>query len=202
MSKETKTEDRFMRMPEVAKTVGRSRTSIYYDVKEGRFPKPHKIGRRAIAWKESEIQDWIARGGLSNSSDEVSLFVNDCLNTTNNIKADSPGIWRSTKFRVANERVGRSILKGFIDGSQGSLTSSQRRDYQKFARALRINVGGTCMSPLISSDETGADVMSVRWVRYPENARKVLKVLDAVVLVKSEQQELWFRRMNELAGKL
>ena len=64
MSDEMKTEDRFMRMPEVVRTVGRSRTSIHYDVKEGRFPKPHKIGRRAIAWKESEIKDWIASRDL------------------------------------------------------------------------------------------------------------------------------------------
>lgn len=55
--------DRLMRLPEVAATIGRSRTSIYYDVKAGRFPEPLKIGRRAIAWRESDIQKWIVDGG-------------------------------------------------------------------------------------------------------------------------------------------
>lgn len=55
----TSAPDRLMRLPEVMQTIGRSRTSIYYDVKEGRFPEPLKIGRRAIAWRESDIRDWI-----------------------------------------------------------------------------------------------------------------------------------------------
>ena len=48
-----------MRLPEVISTVGRSRTSIYYDVKAGRFPAPLQIGRRAIAWRATDIQNWI-----------------------------------------------------------------------------------------------------------------------------------------------
>lgn len=55
----TSSAERLMRLPEVIQTVGRSRTSIYYDVKEGLFPEPLKIGRRAIAWKESDIRNWI-----------------------------------------------------------------------------------------------------------------------------------------------
>ena len=51
--------DRLMRLPEVMQTIGRSRTSIYYDVKAGRFPEPLQIGRRAIAWRETDIQNWI-----------------------------------------------------------------------------------------------------------------------------------------------
>lgn len=59
--------DRLMRLPEVVNIVQRSRTSIYYDVKAGRFPEPLRIGQRAIAWRESDIQKWIttrAEGGV------------------------------------------------------------------------------------------------------------------------------------------
>lgn len=51
--------DRLMRLSEVVDTIGRSRTSIYYDVKAGRFPEPLRIGQRAIAWRERDIQKWI-----------------------------------------------------------------------------------------------------------------------------------------------
>lgn len=51
--------DRMLRMKEVSAIVGRSRTSIYYDMKDGRFPKPVKIGARSIAWPESVIREWV-----------------------------------------------------------------------------------------------------------------------------------------------
>jgi prophage regulatory protein len=54
--------DRLLRLPEVVAICKRSRTSIYYDVRAGRFPKPVRIGPRAIAWRESDIQRWISEG--------------------------------------------------------------------------------------------------------------------------------------------
>jgi prophage regulatory protein len=57
--------DRLMRLPEVVAICQRSRTSIYYDVKAGRFPEPVRIGPRAIAWRESDVQEWIAAGGAA-----------------------------------------------------------------------------------------------------------------------------------------
>lgn len=51
---------RMVRLAEVSRTTGRSRSSIYLDVKEGRFPKPIKIGKRAIAWSSEDISQWIA----------------------------------------------------------------------------------------------------------------------------------------------
>ena len=34
---------------------GKSRSAIYQEIKDGRFPKPVKIGPRAIAFVEDEI---------------------------------------------------------------------------------------------------------------------------------------------------
>lgn len=52
--------ERMLRRKEVEQITGRSRSSIYADIENGTFPKPVKIGARAIAWPESVIREWIA----------------------------------------------------------------------------------------------------------------------------------------------
>ena len=37
-----------------------SRTSIYRKMREGSFPEPLQIGTRAVRWRESEIDQFIA----------------------------------------------------------------------------------------------------------------------------------------------
>ena len=49
------------RLPDVMKVTGLSRSSIYLAVSKDKFPKPMKIGRRAIGWSESSIEDWIQK---------------------------------------------------------------------------------------------------------------------------------------------
>ncbi|MEI7444438.1 MAG: AlpA family transcriptional regulator [Burkholderiales bacterium] len=44
---------------EVAALTGRSRTSIYADIKAGRFPRPIKTGLRSSRWLAEEVEDWI-----------------------------------------------------------------------------------------------------------------------------------------------
>ena len=39
---------------------GLSRSSIYDAVREGRFPAPVRIGRRAVGWVASEVDAWLA----------------------------------------------------------------------------------------------------------------------------------------------
>jgi prophage regulatory protein len=51
---------RVMRRPEVLKIVGLSRATIYQMMAEGRFPKPIKVGLRAVAWREADIEAWLA----------------------------------------------------------------------------------------------------------------------------------------------
>lgn len=48
-----------IKLPEVAALTRRSRTRIYADMDEGKFPKPVKIGQRSVAWVESEVRDWL-----------------------------------------------------------------------------------------------------------------------------------------------
>jgi prophage regulatory protein len=48
---------RLIRLPEVLKKTGLSRSRLYADVS---FPQRVKLGTRGVAWVESEVEDWIA----------------------------------------------------------------------------------------------------------------------------------------------
>jgi len=47
------------RVGDVKKIVGLSKNTIYRQIKKGNFPKPIRIGTRAVAWRSSDIQNWI-----------------------------------------------------------------------------------------------------------------------------------------------
>lgn len=49
-----------MRFKDVSRTCCRARTAIYGDIHKGLFPRPVKIGLRAVAWRTEEIEAWIA----------------------------------------------------------------------------------------------------------------------------------------------
>ncbi|EAV3930948.1 AlpA family transcriptional regulator [Salmonella enterica] len=50
---------RLIRLPEVLERTGFGRAWIYRLISEGRFPAPVKIGVRAVAFVESEVDEWI-----------------------------------------------------------------------------------------------------------------------------------------------
>ncbi len=52
--------ERLLRLPEVAERVGLRRTAIYEKVAAGTFPSPVHVTSRAVRWKESQIENWIA----------------------------------------------------------------------------------------------------------------------------------------------
>ncbi len=53
--------DRFLRVKEVEKLTGLSRTTIWRQEREGKFPKRDPISKNRVAWRESEINAWIAK---------------------------------------------------------------------------------------------------------------------------------------------
>ena len=52
--------ERLLRMKEVLIRTGFSRSAIYQKIAEGSFPRQIKIGARAAAWLESDIDTWIS----------------------------------------------------------------------------------------------------------------------------------------------
>lgn len=49
-----------LRMPDIRARTGLSRATIYRHVRAGTFPKPFKIGARAVAWDAGEVNKWLA----------------------------------------------------------------------------------------------------------------------------------------------
>jgi prophage regulatory protein len=49
---------RILRLPQIVDKTGLSQSTILREVDEGRFPRPIKIGRRAVGWVEDEISAW------------------------------------------------------------------------------------------------------------------------------------------------
>ena len=48
----------FIRMPEVVRVTGKSRSTILRAVKAKTFPAPIHIGPQAIAWDSAEVAQW------------------------------------------------------------------------------------------------------------------------------------------------
>lgn len=48
----------FLRIDEVKRRVGLSRSPIYVRIKAGTFPRPVKLDSKAVAWVESEVTAW------------------------------------------------------------------------------------------------------------------------------------------------
>lgn len=51
--------ERLIRRREVEAHTGLARSTIYEFVAEGKFPPPVHIGARAVAWRESDVAEWI-----------------------------------------------------------------------------------------------------------------------------------------------
>ena len=58
------------RLPEVMTIIGLSRSSIYLRMSTNEFPKPIKIGRRAVGWTEDSIITW--QSSIMEANDESS----------------------------------------------------------------------------------------------------------------------------------
>lgn len=48
-----------LRLPEVIKTTGLGRSTIFRDINLGNFPKPIKLGKKSTGWLSSDISAWI-----------------------------------------------------------------------------------------------------------------------------------------------
>lgn len=52
-------EKRLIRLPEVCDRIGMCRTTLYRMISAQHFPAPRRLGLRAVAWLESDIDAWI-----------------------------------------------------------------------------------------------------------------------------------------------
>ena len=52
-------EIRFLRLAEVKKRTGLSKTTIYREIDRQKFPQRVRLSQNSVAWLESEIIDWM-----------------------------------------------------------------------------------------------------------------------------------------------
>ncbi len=52
--------NQILRLPEVSRRTGLGRSSLYAYIQGGRFPRPIKLGPRAVGWLDAEVSEWIA----------------------------------------------------------------------------------------------------------------------------------------------
>lgn len=60
METQATTAPRFIRMKEVCRKTGLAKSSIYGRINDGTFPQPIRLGERAVAFVESEVDAWMA----------------------------------------------------------------------------------------------------------------------------------------------
>ena len=48
-----------LRLKELVKLFGLSKSTIYARIKEGDFPKPIRLGPRSIGWFQHDIESWL-----------------------------------------------------------------------------------------------------------------------------------------------
>lgn len=58
--------DRFIRLDEVLHITGLGRNTVYRRMREGTFPKQVRIGPNSVAWRQSDISQWMSAFTASN----------------------------------------------------------------------------------------------------------------------------------------
>lgn len=53
------TQVQILRRPQVTARTGFPRSTLYLKISRNEFPRPIKIGARAVGWLESDVAEWI-----------------------------------------------------------------------------------------------------------------------------------------------
>ncbi len=48
-----------IKLPEVLAIVKCSKAKVYSEIKKGSFPRPIKLGDRAVAWLMDDVREWL-----------------------------------------------------------------------------------------------------------------------------------------------
>lgn len=57
-----------IRLPEVMRMTGLSKTEIYRRMNENRFPKNRKLSPRVAAWRRGDVVDWCITPHIDNDA--------------------------------------------------------------------------------------------------------------------------------------
>ncbi|MDP5137930.1 AlpA family phage regulatory protein [Rheinheimera baltica] len=48
-----------VKLPEMLEMIKCSKSKVYSEIKKGHFPKPIKLGDRAVAWVLEDVREWL-----------------------------------------------------------------------------------------------------------------------------------------------
>ena len=51
--------ERILRRPDVQSLTGLSSSTLYAQMAEGTFPRPVRLGKRAVGWRASDVAAWL-----------------------------------------------------------------------------------------------------------------------------------------------
>ena len=60
--------EQHLRRPAVEAATGLSRSTLYSMMDTGDFPRPIRVGKRAVAWKQSAVEAWLANRPTSHGA--------------------------------------------------------------------------------------------------------------------------------------
>ena len=73
-------ETEIIRLPEVSRTTGLARSTIYLRIEQGLLPKPVSLGGKAVGWPASEISQINAARIAGKSNEEIKSLVDELEN--------------------------------------------------------------------------------------------------------------------------
>lgn len=48
-----------LRLPAVIEATALSKSTLYAMIQDGDFPRPMRLGKRAVGWREADIEAWL-----------------------------------------------------------------------------------------------------------------------------------------------
>ena len=69
-----------IRVPEVSRTTGLARSTIYLRIEQGLLPKPVSLGVKAVGWPATEISQINAARIAGKSNEEIKNLVDELEN--------------------------------------------------------------------------------------------------------------------------
>ena len=60
--------EQHLRRPAVEAATGLSRSTLYSMMDTGDFPRPIRVGKRAVAWRKSAVEAWLANRPTSHGA--------------------------------------------------------------------------------------------------------------------------------------
>ena len=66
-----------LRLPDVKRQTGHSRSTIYHHISEGIFPRPVSLGARSVGWPDYEVAALNAARVASKTYEEIRELVSD-----------------------------------------------------------------------------------------------------------------------------